>query len=168
MRIAHAPQTRIPPIIQPTVLDAHPPQKRPHLRVPPVNHGMHPHETRPPAVRLIESCQAPAVWVGAPRADEDGANGGVVGEVVREGQAHGGVVVVLQGEAVVRGRGGDESINGGEGVSGGDVNCGEEGGEVRVGGEEGEVEDQKDEAVFAAVVGEGEGGETVERESVSN
>lgn len=80
------------------------------------------------------------MWVGAPRADEDGADGGVVGEVVREGEAHGGVVVVLQGEVVVRGGGGDEGVNGGEGVDGGDVDCGEEGGEVGVGGEEGEVE----------------------------
>lgn len=51
-----------------------------------------------------------------------------------------------------------------------DVDCGEEGGEERVGGEEGEVEDEEDEAVFAAIVGEGEGGEAgffFEREKMS-
>lgn len=79
--------------------------------------------------------------VGAPRADEDGADRGVVAEVVREGEAHGGVVVVLQGEVVVRGGGGDEGVDGGEGVRGGDVDCGEKGGEVWVRGQEGEVED---------------------------
>jgi len=81
------------------------------------------------------------VRVGAPRADEDGADGGVVGKVVREGEAHGGVVVVLQREVVARRGGGDEGVDRGEGVVGGDVDCGEECREVRVGGEEGEIED---------------------------
>ena len=53
----------------------------------------------------------------------------------------------------------DEAVDGGEGVGGRDVDCGEGGGEVGVRGEEGEVEEEEDEAVFSAVVGEGEGGE---------
>lgn len=48
-------------------------------------------------------------------------------------------------------------------MRGRDVDCGERGGEGGVAGEEGEVEDQENEAVFPAVVGEREGGDAAER-----
>ncbi len=57
---------------------------------------------------------------------------------------------------VAGGGGGDEGVDGGEGVRGRDEDGGEGRGEGRVRGEEGEVEEEEDEAVFAAVVGEGE------------
>ena len=53
---------------------------------------------------------------------------------------------------------GDEGVDAGKGVWRLDVDCWEEGGEGGVGVESGEVEEEEDEAVFAAVVGEGEGG----------
>lgn len=62
---------------------------------------------------------------------------------------------------VVHGGAGDEGIDGSERVEWGDIDRREEGWELGVGGEEGEVEDEKDEAIFAAVVGEGERGEFI-------
>lgn len=79
--------------------------------------------------------------VGAPGADEDSADMRVVGQVGGEGEAHGGVLVALQREAVVLRGGGDEGFDQGEGVAGRDVDAGKEGGEGGVRGEEGEVED---------------------------
>ena len=61
--------------------------------------------------------------------------------------------------------GGHEGGHGGEGVGREDVHGGEqrrEGGQGDWGGgraEDGEVEDQEEETVFSAIVGEGEGGE---------
>ena len=52
------------------------------------------------------------------------------------------------------GGGGDEGIDGGERVRRRDVYGGEAVGEMGVGGEAGEIEDQEDEAVLSAVVGE--------------
>lgn len=101
--------------------------------------------------------------VGAASADQDGldapARGGGGSEVRLEGEAHGGGGVAREGEVVLAGGFGDEGVDGGEGVGWGDEDRGYASGEVGVGGEEGKVEDQEDEAVFAAVVGEGEGGE---------
>ena len=53
-RIIRAPQTRIPLVIQPAILHPQMPQKRPHLRVPPLEHGMHPHERGPAMVRRVK------------------------------------------------------------------------------------------------------------------
>lgn len=99
--------------------------------------------------------------VCAPGADEDGFDMRVVVEVGGEGDAHGRVCVAIEGEVVMLRGGCDEVVNEGEGVAWVDVDTREGGGEVWVRGEEGEVEDQEDEAVFAAVVGEGEGGKSV-------
>ena len=57
----------------------------------------------------------------------------------------------------------DEGVDGGEGVGRGDEDGGEGSRKVGVGGEEGKVEQEEEETVFTAVVGEGEGGEA-ERE----
>ena len=79
--------------------------------------------------------------VCAPCTDEDGAHGGIIGEVLGEGEAHGGVLVGLEREAVVVGGGKDKGIDAGEGVEGLDVDCREEGWKLGVGGEEGEVKE---------------------------
>lgn len=63
------------------------------------------------------------------------------------------------GEVVRAAGGGDEGVDFGEGVARDDVDAGDEGGQGRrVGAEGGEEEDQEHEAVFAAVVGEGDFG----------
>ncbi len=124
---------------------------------------MHPHERGPAVVRGIEGGEPRAVGIRAPRADHDCADraAGAGGEVLGEGGFHGGRRVLGEGEVVAGGGGGDEGVDGGEGVRGGDEDGGEGGGEGGVRGEEGEVEEEEDEAVFAAVVGEGERFEAV-------
>ena len=65
-------------------------QKRPDLRQCEVQDGVDAHEARPEAVGHLEGVEGGAVGVGAPRADEDCAAGGVVmGEVEGEGVAEG-------------------------------------------------------------------------------
>ena len=67
--------------------------------------------------------------VCAPRADEDGADGGRVEEVVGEGVAH-GFCVAREGEVVGMHAGGDEGVDCGEGVGGDDVDGAEGGGDL--------------------------------------
>lgn len=120
MRILRAPQTRIPQIIQPTIRNPQLPDERPDLGVVPVDDGVDAHEARPAAVRGVEGLECRAMGVGAPGADEDGADAGVVGEVVGEGFFHGFGVA---GEGEVVGVHGvvDEGVDLGEGVFGDDV-----------------------------------------------
>ena len=53
----------------------------------------------------------------------------------------------------------NEVVDVGERVGGGNEDGGEGRGKVRVCGQEGEIEEEEDETVFTAVVGEGEGSE---------
>ena len=106
--------------------------------------------------------------IGAPGADEDGFDVRIVGQVVCEGEAHGRVLVALERKMVVHGGAGHEGIDGSEGMKWGDVDRREEGRELGMGGEAGEVEDEKHEAVFAAVVGEGKRRESVHEQTMSS
>lgn len=102
--------------------------------------------------------------IGPPGADEDGLDPVVVRQVIGESLAHGGLRVARERE-VVRGRGRhDEVVNGREREGRRDVDGGQEGGKGRVGVEEGEQKDEQEEAVFSAVVGEGEGRKTMDFE----
>ena len=56
------------------------------------------------------------MWVRAPGAHEYGFYVRVIGEVRGEGETHGGVRVAVVGEMIVRGGGGDEGVDRGEGV----------------------------------------------------
>jgi hypothetical protein len=170
--IPDAAQTRIPLIVhaavlQPGARELVGPQKRPDLLEAPVDDGVHAHKVRPAAVGAVEEGQVLAVRVRAARADEDGLDVPVLGEVEGKGVAEGdglGVDVRRQREVVAARRGGDEGGHGGEGVGGPRVDGGDGGGERvgfsavearEVGVQGGEVEDQEDEAVFAAIVREG-------------
>lgn len=86
----------------------------------PINHRVHAHERRPPAVRGVEVREIPAMWVRAARADEDGGDVWVAIDVVGKGGLHG---EGRGGEGeLVGGRGGlDEDVNLGEGVGWDDV-----------------------------------------------
>lgn len=55
----------------------------------PVYNRVYAHERRPASIRGIEVFQVRAVRVCPPRADEDGLDRRVVGEVIFEGFAHG-------------------------------------------------------------------------------
>ena len=55
----------------------------------PVYNRVYAHERRPASIRGIEVFQVRAVRIRPPRADEDGFDRRVVGEVVLEGFAHG-------------------------------------------------------------------------------
>ena len=61
------------------------------------------------------------MWVRTPSAYEYGFYVRVIGEVRGKGETHGGVRVAVVGEMIVRGRGGDEGVDGGERVKRGDV-----------------------------------------------
>jgi len=54
----------------------------------PIDDGLHPHEARPPMIRLIEMAQKLAMGIGASRADEDGLHLGILVEICREGGLH--------------------------------------------------------------------------------
>lgn len=72
-------------------------------------------------IRRIEGGERGAVRVGASGADHDRADGTAgAGEVVGEGGFHGGGFVLGEGEVVLGGGFGDEGVDGGEGVRGGD------------------------------------------------
>lgn len=77
-------------------------------------------------------------------------------QVVCKGGFHAGAGEVGESEVVGGGGGGDEGGDLREGMRGHDVDGFEEGRKGGVGGEGGEVDYEEDEAVFAAVVGEGE------------
>lgn len=82
---------------------------------------MHPHERRPAVVRGVESGELRAVGIGAPRADHDCADRPAgAGEVGGECGFHGRGGVLGEGEVVAGGGGGDEGVDGGEGVGWGD------------------------------------------------
>lgn len=95
-----------------------------------------------------------------PGADEDGLHRGLIPQVLGEGGFH-RFGVARKVEVVGARGGGDEGLDFGEGVRGDDVDgldaWGRWRGRVCVEG--GEEEDEEDETVFAAVVGEGEFGE---------
>lgn len=101
----------------------------PDLDVMPLDDGMHAHERRPAAVGRLEGVEFPAVGIRPAGADEDGFDAAVGLQVAGEGIAHGRVGVPGEGEVVGLGGGGDEGVDGWEGVRGGDVDCGEVGGE---------------------------------------
>lgn len=117
MRIRRTAQTRIPQIIKPAIRDVELFEKSPNLGIMPVDNGVDAHERRPAAIRRVEVFQLRAVGICAPRADEDGADGGVVGQVVGEGFAH-GFGVAREGEVVGLHAVVDESVDFGEGVGG--------------------------------------------------
>lgn len=83
---------------------------------------MHPHERGPAMVRRVKGRERGAVRVRAARADHDGADRAPAarGEVLGEGGFHGGRGVLGEGEVVAGGGGGDEGVDGGEGVGWGD------------------------------------------------
>ena len=128
-------------------------QELPNLVVAPVDDGMDAHERRPAVIGGVEMGQQRAVRVGAARADENGLDVGLQGEVVGEGGAHGGADEGGEGEVVVVRGGGDEGVDGGEGVRRHDVDGLEGGREGWMCVQGSEVENEEDEAVFAAVVG---------------
>ena len=105
--------------------------------------------------------------VRPPRADEDGLDFRFRGEVVGEGGLHTFTGEVREGEMVGGGGREDEGVNLGEGVRGDDVDRFDSGREIWVSGEGGQVEDEEDKAVFATIVGEGEGVNSGERIAVS-
>lgn len=76
-----------------------------------------------------------------PRPYENRFHPGILCKIFREAGAHAGVLDRGKGEVVVFRGGGDEGVNGGEGVRRGDVDCREKGWEERPSGKEGEVED---------------------------
>lgn len=77
---------------------------RPHLPIPPPNHGMHAHKARPAAVGALKTAQPAPVRIGPPGADEDGLDPVVMRQVFGESFAHGGLRVARERE-VVCGRG---------------------------------------------------------------
>ena len=164
MRVPHASQAGISLIIQSTVSDAQVPQECPHLRIPPFQHWMYTHEWRPAAIGGVKSAEVFSVWVRPARTHKDGADGLAWwrGEIRREGLSHarfvagGGGRLACEGETVARAGEVDEGVNGGEWVGVRNVDRREGVREVGMLGEEREVEQEEDEAVFAAVVGEGE------------
>lgn len=102
--------------------------------------------------------------IGPPGADENCLDPFVVRQVIGESLAHGGLCVSRERE-VICGRGRhDEVVNGREGKGRRDVDRGQERGKGRVGVEDGEQEDEQEETVFSAVVGEGEGRKTMDFE----
>lgn len=133
---------------------------RPHLPIPPLNDRMHAHKTGPATIGALKTTQPASVRIGPPGADEDGLDTVVMHQVVGKCLAHGGVRVARERE-VVCGRGGrDEVVDRREGERRRDIDGGQGGRKGRVGVEEGEQKDEQEEAVFSAVVGEGEGRET--------
>ena len=146
----------------------------PDLGIMPVNNGMDANEIGPSAVRRIEVGEVGAVGIRAAGSDKDSPDSGVQGEVVIEGVPEGGAGRVggelIDGEMVCFRGPADKVFDVREGVrrqgvdggDGGEPACC--GGRVRV--EACEEEDEEDEAVFAAVVGEGEFGELVAGEGV--
>lgn len=104
----------------------------PDVDVVPVDDGMAAHKGRPASVGAVKVRQKRAVRICAPRADEDGLDLGVVGQVVCEGVLHRrrGVAVQIEG---VDGFGvGDEGLDFLKGVGSFDVD-GFDGVEVRAG-----------------------------------
>ena len=109
-------------------------------------------------------CQVLAVGICAAGADEDSFYGGGVAQVVCEGVLHGGLCVFEELERVRLYADLDEVLDLLEGVRGLDVHAfdGGVGVGVWIAGCEtllvecAEVQDQEDEAVFAAIVGDGE------------
>lgn len=98
--------------------------------------------------------------ISPPGANEDGLYAVIVCQVVGKCLAHGGLRVARECE-VVCGRGGhDEVVDCREGEPRRDIDGGQGRRKGRVGVEEGEQKDEQEEAVFSAVVGEGEGWET--------
>lgn len=152
------------PVTQP------PPERNthsPNLRIPPIQQRINPHNPRPIPVRRAKMLQKLAVRIRPPRAHEHGAHRRPVADVRLERRAH-RQRVALEVEVVGLRGGGDEGLDFREGVGRRDVDCLEalrgEGGRGgfgrwwgdRGGREAGEDEEEEDEAVFAAVVGEGD------------
>ena len=96
------------------------PTHRPNVRIPPLEHGMHALEIRPPVVRPLERSQVGAVRVGATDAHEDGSDGRTVSQVGGEGGFHGSRIAGV-GEGEGASGGSDEGLHGRKGVSGLDV-----------------------------------------------
>ena len=139
------------------------PKELPYLRVMPINHRMYPHERRPAPIRRIEMRQLAPVRIRASCTHEDGFDFRLHGQVIRKRGFHALAREMGEGEMVGDGRGGDERVDFREGVRRDDVDGLEAGWEIRVVCEGGEVDDQEDETVFAAVVGERQGRETAGR-----
>ena len=130
----------------------------------PLQYRMTPHKLRPTPVRPIEITQFAAMRIRPPGSDKYRLHARILLQINGKPQSHRRVLYAREGKMVVFGRGGDEGFDAAEGVHGRDVDGGEKRGEVGVMGQEREIEDQEDEAVFTAIVGEGERWEAVHME----
>ena len=135
----------------------------------PLQHRTHPHKRRPLPIRRAETAQLPTVRIRSPRSHQyrlDVCARSPVLQVFSERFPHVFALHPEEIETVVGGRRGDKGVDLRKGILGDDVDrlegCGER---RRMRGEAGEVEEEEDEAVFSAVVGEGEGMQPV-REAV--
>jgi hypothetical protein len=128
----------------------------------PVYDGVYAHEGRPARVRGVEMCKVLAVRVRPPGAHEDGLDRGCVVQVVGEGGLH-GLRILKQLQRVCLDRDFDKVLDLLERVRRLDVDAFDSGLGVGVwagGGEafaveSAEIQDEEDETVLAAVVGEG-------------
>lgn len=84
-------------------------------------------------IRPLKTPQRAAVRIRAPSSHEHSLNAAIVGQILGESGAHGGLSVAGERKLIGGGRGRDESVDGGEGVWWWDVNGGELEREVRVG-----------------------------------
>lgn len=92
----------------------------PNLNIVPVDYGVDAHKLRPVRISHVKVRQRLGVWIGAPRAHEDGLDLGPLGEVHLQGGSHLGSVAV-EVEVVLGGRSGDEVLDFLEGLGGDDV-----------------------------------------------
>ena len=169
MRIGGPAQAGISPIIEGAIPQTQMTDERPNLSIMPINDGMHAHKIRPATIGAIEVRQLGTVGIGAARPDKDGLHPGIDKQIVFKGGfdcCPGRVRRILHHVKMVGARGPlDEFLDVEEGVWGQGVD-GRNGGQTAVFGgrvrvQTGEEEDEEDEAVFSAVVGEGEFGEGV-------
>ncbi len=121
----------------------------------PIDHRMHSHESRPPGIRLIEVGQQLPMRIGPSRPDQNRFNIPMLIQISLERLLH-GHSVPRQIQLVCGNRGIYEFVDLGERVRGDDVDGLQGRGEGGLGlpGESAEEENEEDEAVFAAVVGE--------------
>lgn len=130
----------------------------------PVDDRMHSHELRPPVIRGIKVRQVGTVWICPPSADEYRFDGRIIPEVLRKRRFHWGGVSSEREIVGFDGRG-DKGFDLGERVWSLNVDglygtlgvCGGVyGSREAFPMEAAKIEDQKDQAILSAVIGQGD------------
>lgn len=137
---------------------------RPNVYIMPVYNRVYAHESRPTGIGRVEMCQVFAVWICATCTNENGLHRGCVVQVICKGILHRWLCIFEELQRVCLHADLDKVLNLLEGMRGLDVHAFDGGFGVGVWIARGEtlfvkrteVQDQENEAVFPAVVGNGE------------